>query len=335
MSTKSELLSILEKNKGNYISGQELADKLKVSRTAVWKAIKDLQADDYVIDAITNKGYSLSSTSNILSEEAIRQNLAPKNKHCNLKIYKSVDSSNNEAKRLIIDGCEYDTVIFAEEQTAGKGRRGKSFVSPKGDNIYVSFILKPMVDVRDSLLVTVGASVAVARAVHRIGLKYNMDYNAGIKWVNDLYLNGKKFVGILTEAVTDLENGEIQNLVLGIGININSDAKEYPDELHDIIGSIEIMPGEKNFVAATLVNEVYKMQQELAEYSSGLYDEPEFMKEYREQSIVIGRDINVIKNDSHIEAHAFGIDGRGGLMVKYKTGETETLSTGEISIRVI
>lgn len=334
MSTKSELLSILEKNKGKYISGQEFAKTLQVSRTAVWKAIKDLQADGYSIDAITNKGYSLSLESDILSEEAIRQNLVKENSDCNIKIYKSIDSTNNEAKRLVMNDCGYGTVIFSEEQTAGKGRRGKDFVSPKGDNIYASFILEPMIDVENSLLVTVGASVAVARAVNKIGEKNGVNYDPGIKWVNDLYLNDKKFCGILTEATTDLESGEIQNLILGIGIDINSDVTMYPKELHDVVGSINIISGHRNFMAATLINEVFGIQKELIDYSNGLGDEPRFMKEYRERSIVIGHDIYVIRDDTKVEARAIDIDKRGGLIVKYKTGETDTLSTGEISIRV-
>lgn len=334
MSTKSKLLATLEKNKGKYVSGQELAHILNVSRTAIWKAIKDLQSEGYPIGAGNNKGYTLAESSNILSVEAMEPFL---NEEINAKlihIYKEVDSTNNQAKRLIIDDVPNNTVIIAEKQTSGRGRRGKGFASPPGDSVYISFILKSMLDVEDSLLLTVAASVAVTRAVEQVELYSEHDLSPQIKWVNDVYLGEKKICGILTEAVSDLESGQIHSLILGIGVNINADLEKYPSELRNIIGTLDIPSGNRNRFVASLINEVFKIQNEIHGYIENRSEEPLFMKEYRKKSMILGKDINVIKNDSPVQATALDINNHGALLVKYKTGETELLSTGEISIRL-
>lgn len=333
MSVKSSLLKTLELNKGCFISGQELARMLDVSRTSVWKAAKSLQDEGYLIEAVTNKGYMLAEESRILSEEAISGFLDPGIGSVSITIMDNTDSTNNEAKRILMDEPGFGRVIFAEEQSSGKGRLGRSFSSPPGDSLYASFILKPLLDVNDSLLITVGASVAVARAVEKIGAADDESFEPEIKWVNDVYLDNKKICGILTEAVSDLESGQIQSLILGIGINVNTDIKHYPKEIRDRIGIVEISPGQRNRFAAILINEVFHMQDEIMDYRMNGLDEPSFMDEYRQRSMVLGKGIYVIKNDEKYEAKAIDINNHGGLLVKYKTGETELLNTGEVSIR--
>lgn len=334
MSTRSNLLKILEKNKGGYVSGQELADDLDVSRTAVWKAIKELQNDGYSITATTNKGYSLSPTSDILSSEAIVQNGAKVTDADYIHIYKEVDSTNNEAKRLIMEDKSFGTIIFAQKQNSGKGRRGRAFSSPAGDSIYVSFILEPLLDVKDSLLITVAASVAVARAVEQIGILDGTSLNPKIKWVNDVYLENKKICGILTEAVSDVESGQIQSLVLGIGLNVNININDFPKDLKNIVGTVNTPPGRRNKFAALIINEVFRVQKEINQYASNRSDEPVFMDEYRQRSMILGNNIYIIRDEERIEAKAIDIDRHGGLWVRYKNGKTELLNTGEISIRI-
>lgn len=331
MSTKSELLKVLENNRGRHISGQKLAETLNISRTAIWKAINDLKKEGYPIEAVTNKGYTLSEESSILSAEAITQYLEEGTELSSIKVYKNLDSTNNEAKRLLIDDVPFNTVILAEEQSGGKGRRGKSFFSPPGDSIYVSFILKPLVDVSRSLLITVAASVAVSRAVEKfIGKTTNL--YPQIKWVNDVYIDNKKICGILTEAVTDVENGQIQSLVLGIGINVNFDEEQIPEELKDIITSIRIPSGQRNKFVSTLINEIFQIQGQIPRNDSS--EEPSFMEEYRQRSIILGKNIHIIKNDEKINARAVDIDSKGGLVVQYPSGLIDTLNTGEVSIRL-
>lgn len=333
MSVKSSLLKTLEQNKGCFVSGQELARTLDVSRTSIWKAVKNLKDEGYPIEAVTNKGYMLAEESRILSSEAMSKFLDKGIGLSSIRVIDSTDSTNNEAKRMLMEEPGFGKVIFAERQSSGKGRLGRSFSSPPGDSLYASFILKPLVDVNDSLLVTVAASVAVARSLKKIGAVEDAILKPGIKWVNDVYLENKKICGILTEAVSDVESGQIQSLILGIGININTDTARYPKELRDQIGILKIPSGRRNQLAAILINEVFRIQDEIMDYSANRLDEPLFMDEYREMSTVLCKDIYVIKNDIKLEAKAIDIDNRGGLFVKYKTGETELLNTGEVSIR--
>ncbi len=334
MSTKSGLIKALEINKEHFLSGQELAHKLDVSRTSIWKAVKELQEEGYPIEAVTNKGYMLTKESRILSAEAIGVYLNPAAQMPAIKILKMTDSTNNEAKRMIMNDAGPGTVIFAEEQTKGKGRLGRSFSSPTGDNLYASFILKPLLDVNDSLLITVGASVAVARAVKKMEEFSNQILKPEIKWVNDVYVEGKKICGILTEAVSDVESGQIHSLVLGIGININTDIKDYPEDIRKQIGILKIDPGQRNRFAAILIDEVFNVQEEIYEFSSSELKEPTFMDEYREMSLILKKEIFVIKGDEKLEATALDINSQGALSVKYKTGAEEVLSTGEVSIRL-
>ena len=336
MAVKSKILKSLEKNRGEFVSGQELARSLAVSRTSIWKSIKQLQDEGYPIEAVTNRGYMLSEDSNILSLSEISSNLDPTVDPSLIQIFKSTDSTNNEAKRIIINNYDekFGSVIIAGEQTAGKGRQGREFSSPPGDSLYISFILKPLLDVHDSLLVTVAASVAVVRAIKKIGHINDENLNPMIKWVNDIFLDSKKVCGILTEAVTDVESGQIKSLVLGIGINVNIDRRKYPEKIQSIIGSLGIKPGQRNKFSALVINEVFHIQEEISDFATGNSVRPSFMSEYREMSLVLGKDIKVIKGDERLSAKALDINDRGGLLVRFESGETEILDTGEISIRL-
>ena len=192
MSVKDEVLKELENNKGDYISGGQLADNLGVSRNSVWKAIKALEKSGYEINAIPNKGYCLAEKNDILSSYSIKQHL--KNPHLDISVFSSVTSTNTILKEMAEQGAKEGTVIIAEEQTAGRGRTGKQFYSPKGTGIYISILLRPDIPAEESLFLTTSAAVATARAIEDVS-----DKRALIKWVNDIYLEDKKTCGILTE----------------------------------------------------------------------------------------------------------------------------------------
>ena len=185
MSVKDEVLKELENNKGDYISGGQLADNLGVSRNSVWKAIKALEKSGYEINAIPNKGYCLAEKNDILSSYSIKQHL--KNPHLDISVFSSVTSTNTILKEMAEQGAKEGTVIIAEEQTAGRGRTGKQFYSPKGTGIYISILLRPDIPAEESLFLTTSAAVATARAIEDVS-----DKRALIKWVNDIYLEDKK-----------------------------------------------------------------------------------------------------------------------------------------------
>ena len=203
MALKEEVLKYLSDNSSEYISGEELAHSLGKSRTAVWKAIKSLQADGYRIDAVTNRGYMLDADNDILNAQEIKKSLSF---DCRVEYYKTLDSTNNVAKRIIAEGEDDVLLVVGEEQTAGRGRQGKSFYSPGGTGIYMSLVVHPMIELQNAVTATTAAAVAVCRAIESLTDKKPM-----IKWVNDVYLNGKKICGILTEAVTDFETQTVFN----------------------------------------------------------------------------------------------------------------------------
>jgi BirA family biotin operon repressor/biotin-[acetyl-CoA-carboxylase] ligase len=239
MSTKGSVLKALEENKGTAVSGEELASRLDISRAAVWKAIQELRREGYRIDAITNRGYCLAGDSDVLSAEGILPYVKGDVPADRIRVFKSVESTNLTAKKIALDGAQPGTVIIAEEQTKGRGRMGRSFYSPPAGGIYMSFILKPRLDTAKSVLITTAASVAVCKAIEEV-----TGISCRIKWVNDIYKGDKKICGILTEAVTDFESGQIDYIVLGIGVNYNTARTDFPEELAGIAGSLfEEAPG--------------------------------------------------------------------------------------------
>lgn len=235
--------------------------------------------------------------------------------------YECTGSTNAVAADLADNGAPHGTSVFARHQTAGRGRLGRSFVSPDDSGIYMSIVLKP--DDFNPVLITTAAAVAVCRAIEKI-----CGCNPQIKWVNDIYLEGKKVCGILAEAVTDHKTGQITHIILGIGINCRNDA--IPPELKNIAGAVE---GNYsiNHLAAEVLNQVIS-----------LVSDPQadrFINEYKTRSMVIGKTVTVhkgglIPGKPGVPARVLDIDNTGGLVVIYTSGQRETLSTGEISIRL-
>ena len=233
MSVKNEILHILESNKGSNISGQELADILSVSRTAVWKAINLLKDEGYPIEAASNKGYSLSVSSDFLSSEGIRLFLNEEYKNIPITVYKTIESTNSEAKLLAVQNAEHGTIVVSEEQTKGRGRFGRDFFSPSDSGIYMSIILKPKLNMENAVLITTAAAVAICDAIEKFTNKVSR-----IKWVNDIFIGDRKVCGILTEAVTNFESGMMESVIVGIGINVKTKNEDFPLELQDTAGSI-------------------------------------------------------------------------------------------------
>lgn len=325
MSVKSDILSILEQNRTEPVSGEAIASKLNISRAYVWKTINKLKEEGYQIIATPNLGYILDQNTDVISCEGLVPLLKEGYRNHPISVYKTIGSTNTEAKKMAVDGAPHGTVLISEEQTAGRGRRGRSFYSTNGLGIYISFVLKPELTVQDSVLITTAASVAVSRAIEKV-----TGIQTQIKWVNDLFYQKKKICGILTEAVTDCETGCIDSLILGIGINYCLDPNCIPEELRAIVGSLFEQKPEKitrNHLCAALINEVLDLCEHLTER--------EFLKEYKEKSMVLGNRILVIGQGHPVPATAIDIDSTGGLVVRFDSGETKTLNSGEITIRTL
>ena len=325
MSVKSDILRILLENKAEPISGEAIAIRLNVSRAYVWKTIRKLKEEGYHITATQNLGYILTQESDLISKEGIQSFLRKDYYSNDVLVYKTIDSTNTEAKKLAVAGASHGTVVLSEEQTEGRGRRGRSFFSPNGNGIYMSLILRPNLNVQDSVLITTAASVAVSRAIKKVT---NLDTQ--IKWVNDLYMNGKKICGILTEAVTDCDTGCIDSIILGIGINFSLKSNRIPEELKHTIGSLyETKPDHltRNQLCAEIITQVLDLCQQLSDRT--------FLEEYKTKSLVIGQHILILGNTIQESGIAIDINSSGGLIVQMDSGEIRTLNSGEITIRTI
>lgn len=328
MSIKEELLQILTENQGQEISGQELADRLGVSRTAVWKAVNGLIAEGCEIQAGRNRGYRLMG-GDLLDLGAVRAFLPLELQKNEMILLKTVDSTNTYAKKLAADGAGDGTVVIAEQQTAGRGRRGNSFYSPPKSGLYMTVILRPERHATDTDLFTICAGCAVCRAVEELSGTKPL-----IKWVNDVYLDGKKICGILSEATTDFESGTVESVVTGIGINISTE--DFPDGLWSKAGSLFGSScgsvcgslGTGNVTRARLAAAVLK---ELM-YCLGRR-RSDNLADYRARSLVLGREVSFVLNGVQYVGKAVDIDDSGQLVVELG-GETLRLNSGEISVTV-
>ena len=324
MSTKEKVLQFLEQHKGESISGQDLADQLEVSRTSVWKAINGLKKEGYQIEATTNKGYQLSIETDLLSEAAIVPLLSEALKNHRIIAHKTIDSTNLEAKRIVNEEATFEGVILSEEQTKGRGRLGRVFYSPSESGLYMSLVLKPVADLDNATLITTAAAVAVCQAIETLTGK-----NPQIKWVNDIFLDGRKVCGILTEGIMDMESRTIGTIILGIGLNFRAPETDFPDEIQSIAGTLFDSKNAlvtRNQMAAEILNRFYVLYPDLASRS--------YLDEYRKRCFVLGEQVTFPQGSETIEAKAIAIDDDGGLVVALPSGETKTLTYGEISIKI-
>lgn len=321
MTVKDNVLLFLENNKGEYISGNEIAKKINVSRNSVWKAINTLKSEGYDIDSVKNKGYSLKEDSFILSKQSILKYLD--NKNFDIEVLKTVDSTNDYLKVKAEQSATEGTIVISEEQTKGKGRLGKTFYSPSNSGIYMSILLKPNIHATKSLYITTAAAVAVSKSIDELTGK-----KSKIKWVNDIFMNERKVCGILTEGSLDLEGGGLNYAVLGIGINLTNPEEDFPENISQTAGTIfENNPPNdyKNKIIGYIINNFF-------DYYSKL-EKKGYLKEYKNRSMIIGEKISIIHGNKLEDALALDIDDEFRLKVKKENGTTEYLSSGDVSIR--
>lgn len=320
MAVKDQVIEILDKNRGDYISGEALAEQIGVSRTAVWKAIKKLMDEGFQVEAVTNRGYKLQEDTDVLTKQGIEKYLDAKT-NVVLDVRQSVTSTNVLMKEYVQEKEGY--VLAASEQTGGLGRLGRSFQSPQDTGIYFSILLKPHIAHEDITLLTVMAAVAVAEAIEKYTEK-----QPGIKWVNDIFVDEKKVCGILTQASFSMENFDPEYVVVGIGINVYEPQGGFDEAIKNIAGAIqkERVSDLKNKILAEVLNRYMYYYQN--------FETKEFVKAYQDRSFVVGKDVYVVSGDNKVKAKAKAVDDACHLVVEYEDGRTEALSTGEISIRL-
>lgn len=320
MSIKDQLLDILEHNRENYISGQELAEGLNVSRNAIWKNIKKLQEEGHSIVAINNRGYKLDIQSDKITKQGIHMYLLPQNQKYEIEFFETVDSTNNLGKKLISSGKREEIIFISNEQTKGRGRMGREFFSPADKGVYISLVLFPNRHVSDMGTLTTKVCVAVCRVIEAI-----KECKAEIKWVNDIFVDKKKVCGILTEAVTDFESGTVEAVVIGIGLNVNTQSSDFPEALSMTAGSVNPFRVNRNFIAASIINEV------TAVYNDR--DEKSLMDEYRQRCFLIGREITYYISGISFVGRVIDINDQGNLIIEKENGMVDILNSGEVTLK--
>lgn len=306
-----------------YVSGQELCEKLGVSRTAVWKAVNGLKEKGYQVEAVRNRGYRITESPDILTKEELSSVIDTEWAGQTIYYFDQIDSTNIRAKQLGEEGAPHGTLIVAGQQNAGRGRRGRTWESPPGVSIYMSIVLRPeMAPVKAPMLTLVMALSAADSLKECAGLDIQ------IKWPNDIVLNGKKLAGILTEMSTEMDY--INHVVIGMGINVNTEW--LPEELEEKATSLRLETGRiirRSQIIASIMKAFEKNYQ--------LFMETQGLRQMQEKynSLLINREkeVRILGVKEEYAAYALGINEKGELLVRRDNGEVEAILAGEVSVR--
>ena len=313
----------LQAAEGAYLSGQELSRTLGISRAAVWKAVEILRRQGYDIEARTGRGYRLVGVPDLLTQETVERYLIrPRD---NFRVLSETDSTNSACRRLALEGAPDGTVVLADCQTAGRGRRGRSFQSPAGKGLFFSILWRPDCAPEQLLPLTALSAVAVCRAIRQV-----CGAQAQIKWPNDLVLSGRKLAGILTEMALEGESGHVSHVVVGIGVNVHQRLTDFDGEVAQIATSLDLALGGsvcRAQLAAALLEEMEILRREV------LFAPEKWLAEYRAACLNIGKTVQLIWGEEREPAQALAVDDRYGLVVRHRDGRVETLRSGEVSVR--
>ena len=304
--TKQIVLKLLREHTEEFLSGEAISRQAGVSRAAVWKAVEQLRQEGYGIESVPNRGYRLTRVTALLC-------------------FDTIDSTNNELKRRAVSGTVDGTVILADQQTGGRGRRGRSFVSPAGKGLYLSAALRPQCPLSEISTLTAWTAVALCDAVESV-----CGVRPGIKWPNDLVLNRKKLCGILTELEWEAESGEFSCVIIGAGINVSQDEADFGPEVAPIAISLAQALGtapDRTELAAQVIRSLNALYDDFPAQNAAYLDH------FRRDCLTVGNPIKVISGAGERIGTATGISDDFGLTVRWEDGSTETLTSGEVSVR--
>lgn len=318
------LLAILRAAGGRPVSGQVLARELGVTRAAVWKKVEALREAGQPIEAIRRQGYRLAPTVDALTAATVVDKLATAVVGRPCVFVPSLASTNAEARRLAGLGCPEGLTVVADEQTAGRGRRGRAWLSPPGVGIWLSVVLRPPCSPAEAVPFSLGVAVAVSRAVERVA-----GARPAVKWPNDLLLNGRKFCGILTELIGQ-ETG-VDHLVAGIGLNVLTPREAFPDELRS--GATSLAAEGFSCPRADLARAVLEeLEGVYRTFLTGAFDR--VVAEWRERSAILGRRVRVQAAAGWVEGVAEDVDGDGALILRLVDGTRRRFVSGEVTLRL-
>ena len=345
---KAKILELLRR-KGDFVSGQELCEIYNVSRTAIWKAIRALEKEGYRIEAVRNRGYRLvegdeddpvNDPSDIFSKSEILSRLDESSGVREVVFLNSTDSTNSEAARRAENGAESGVLVVSEEQTAGRGRRGRSWNSPAGSNVYFSVMIKPDLKADVAPMLTLIMALAVCRGMEKLihgeavktsnrkGVTKRSTEMPMIKWPNDIVIGGRKCCGMLTEM--SCEEDRIRHVVVGVGINVKAQA--FPEEIEDVAVSLEEAwnrPIKRSLLVAEIMNEFGPLLEQFKEEQDLNF----IRKAYFDRLINAEKRVRVLDPKGEYEGIALGISETGELMVERDGGRIVKVNSGEVSVR--
>lgn len=319
---KEQILELLRLHPDEYVSGEDICRRFDVSRTAIWKHIKDLQEDGYQIDAVRNRGYKLLAVPDLVTSAEVRSGLNTSRIGQYVIDLKTTESTNGIAAKMAEQGEPEGTLVIADEQTGGKGRRGRSWFSPAGTGIWMSLILRPLLPMAQAPQLTLVAAVAVSLALTEI-----TGQKAGIKWPNDILFDHRKNCGILLEM--SMESEEIKYVIVGIGVNVNQEITDFPPELQDKVTSLRMIAGHP--IKRALV------VQRILEQFEILYDR--FLEEggfapireqWSRQSVTLGKQVTAHTPRGVLTGVAIDIDEMGALILQDEQGQLQKVFSADI-----
>lgn len=323
--TKYRVLSIL-KQTNSYISGEKISEELGITRSAVNLAVKSLRQEGYEISSSTNKGYLFQPNVELdLLNPGELLALLPKERMKHVICLDSTDSTNNQLRNLAFEGAPSGTVVVANEQLTGRGRRGRSFSSPKNTGIYFSILFRPDCNPPECTTITAWTAVAVAKAIKRV-----TNVQPSIKWVNDLFLNRKKICGILSELSVESESGHVQHIIIGIGINVNQELHDFPEELHSIASSLYKETGKKISRAKLTSALIEEMDLLFTQWPTA---SKEYLSYYQEHNLSTKETMVMISGNSQLPIKVLGINEDFSLKIQTEDGKVMDLSSGEVSVK--
>ncbi|MDK2800770.1 MAG: BirA family transcriptional regulator [Clostridiales bacterium] len=324
---KAQILKALKEGSEQYISGEELSNRMGVSRTAIWKYIAALREEGYDIESSPRKGYRLISSPEILSAEEIQAELSTKFFGKEIIYFDTVTSTNTIAKEIAGKDCQDGTVVIADQQTGGKGRLGRNWSSPPHTGIWMSIVLRPDILPFQAPFITILAALAVARSIKQVA-----QIAPKIKWPNDIILNRKKVCGILTEMSAEIER--INYIVVGIGINVNMDAEDFSPEIREMATSIKMVTGQA-VQRKVLVRKILENFEEIYVNANNSNLKNELMDEYRKYSLTLGSRVKVVYKNQEIKGTAVEVTDEGELIIETDDGVKQKIMSGEVSVRGI
>ena len=319
---RNAILKLLQENPEGYVSGAHISDQLGVSRTAVWKHIQALQREGIKIEAVTNRGYKIVGTANVLHPAFIEPMLQTRWLGREITYINSIPSTNQLARQMAVQGCPHGSVVLAEEQTAGRGRLGRGWVNQKGKDLCMSMVLRPRLEAQHAPRYTLASALGVYQLADKLGA------SPFIKWPNDVLINGKKICGILLEMDGDMD--ALHSVIVGIGLNVNTDV--FPVEIEKTATSFALSLSkllDRNQVLSTLINLLEPLY-DACENETAYGD---LLNEYTRCCGTIGQSVSVMGIRETLNGVAEGIDGVGRLLLRSTDGALHALSAGDVTMK--